>query len=408
MIGVVLEGGGTRGAYHVGALKALMEAGYDIGAVTGTSIGAINGAFVASGKFDRLKEIYDHFEPRMIINGSEELYESLSFRDFNLQTLGDLGRVVIDTLFKGGLDITPLKEFLNREIDEEQMRQSPVHFGLVTIDLQERKPKELLLPEIPQGELTEYLLASAYLPYFKSESKRRYLDGGFYNNIPLDLLLRSGDWEHVFIIRTQSIGIHQSLHRDVPTTIIDPSFDLGLTLQFDPEKFQENQQMGYFDTLRRLRHLPGDYYCVEGIPKRYFFDLFKNLSDRKIERLQEFLGLDHKLSGPKLLFEQILPQMERMLGKRVTTYEELGMMLVERLALTLNIDRYHLYGFEDWQDALRNGLKSMEVEEDLDLKDKVNLFLARNLSFQISENDALLQGLGRIIWEEEDETQRDL
>ena len=42
--GLVLAGGGTKGAYEVGAWKALRELGVDITAIVGTSIGAINGA----------------------------------------------------------------------------------------------------------------------------------------------------------------------------------------------------------------------------------------------------------------------------------------------------------------------------------------------------------------------------
>ena len=41
-----LEGGGARGAFHMGVVKAFLEEGYEIGGITGTSIGALNGAIV--------------------------------------------------------------------------------------------------------------------------------------------------------------------------------------------------------------------------------------------------------------------------------------------------------------------------------------------------------------------------
>ena len=43
-IGVILEGGGVKGAYHVGALKAFEEAGFEFSGYAGTSIGALNAA----------------------------------------------------------------------------------------------------------------------------------------------------------------------------------------------------------------------------------------------------------------------------------------------------------------------------------------------------------------------------
>ena len=57
-IGLVLEGGGSKGAYQVGVLKALLENGYRFDAVTGTSIGALNGAIPAQEGPDTLEEIW--------------------------------------------------------------------------------------------------------------------------------------------------------------------------------------------------------------------------------------------------------------------------------------------------------------------------------------------------------------
>ena len=47
--GLVLDGGGARGAYQIGAWKALREAGVKIEAVAGTSVGALNGALICMG-----------------------------------------------------------------------------------------------------------------------------------------------------------------------------------------------------------------------------------------------------------------------------------------------------------------------------------------------------------------------
>lgn len=52
---LVLSGGGSRGAYEIGVWEALIELGIKIDLVTGTSVGSINGAFVAQKDF-RLAE----------------------------------------------------------------------------------------------------------------------------------------------------------------------------------------------------------------------------------------------------------------------------------------------------------------------------------------------------------------
>lgn len=46
--GLVLSGGGAKGAYHVGSLKYLSECGFSPEAIAGTSIGALNGAFLSA------------------------------------------------------------------------------------------------------------------------------------------------------------------------------------------------------------------------------------------------------------------------------------------------------------------------------------------------------------------------
>lgn len=49
-VGLALSGGGSLGAYEAGAIQALAELDIKIDAIAGTSIGALNGAVLASGK----------------------------------------------------------------------------------------------------------------------------------------------------------------------------------------------------------------------------------------------------------------------------------------------------------------------------------------------------------------------
>ena len=52
--GLVLAGGGTKGAYEVGVWKALKEMNINITAVVGASIGALNGALFLQDLFHKL------------------------------------------------------------------------------------------------------------------------------------------------------------------------------------------------------------------------------------------------------------------------------------------------------------------------------------------------------------------
>ena len=51
--GIVLEGGGAKGAYQIGAWRALREAGIRIKGAAGTSVGALNGALICMDDFEK-------------------------------------------------------------------------------------------------------------------------------------------------------------------------------------------------------------------------------------------------------------------------------------------------------------------------------------------------------------------
>ena len=55
---IMLDGGGARGAYQIGAWKALKEAGVKINAVAGTSVGALNGAFICMDDVEKAEKVW--------------------------------------------------------------------------------------------------------------------------------------------------------------------------------------------------------------------------------------------------------------------------------------------------------------------------------------------------------------
>ena len=55
---IALAGGGSKGIYQIGAWKALKELGIEFVAITGTSIGAINGAFMVQGDLQKACDMW--------------------------------------------------------------------------------------------------------------------------------------------------------------------------------------------------------------------------------------------------------------------------------------------------------------------------------------------------------------
>ena len=109
MKGLVLEGGGTKGAYQIGAYKALRELGIEFQGVTGTSIGALNGAFIIQNDIEVMEDIWRNYDYSSFMNIDEDTYEKYKDLDFTAKNFN----VVIELINKArkneGIDITPLR-----------------------------------------------------------------------------------------------------------------------------------------------------------------------------------------------------------------------------------------------------------------------------------------------------------
>ena len=75
--GLVLEGGGAKGAWQIGAWKALKEAGVKIRGVAGTSVGALNGALICMGDLERAENLWKNIEYSQVMDVNDERMQSL-------------------------------------------------------------------------------------------------------------------------------------------------------------------------------------------------------------------------------------------------------------------------------------------------------------------------------------------
>ena len=65
--GLVLAGGGTKGAYQVGVWKALKELEINVKAIVGASIGALNGALFLQDDLDATAKLYEQIKINSIM-----------------------------------------------------------------------------------------------------------------------------------------------------------------------------------------------------------------------------------------------------------------------------------------------------------------------------------------------------
>jgi len=349
MRGLALEGGGARGAYHIGVAKALAENGYVFDGFVGTSIGAINAAILAQGDFDKAYELWTDISMEKIFHEDEQpLIRLADVKGLkaDLDLMSHARRKALKKIIDGGgISTDKMQELLEEYVDEEKIRISGKDFGLVTISLSERKPYELMLENIPDGQLLNYVMASASFPGFRPEAieEKTFLDGAFYDNCPYSLLIQKG-YDEVIVVRTNARGVFRKVENPKVKVII-PREDLGSILLFTPESCAEKIKIGYYDGLRFLENLRGNVYYVRPVDANELNARLMSLSDEVILKAGEILNIP-EMPAKRMLFEKIIPQLSAYMKlDKDFDYVDFIIALLELLAAQKDIERYHVYDY---------------------------------------------------------------
>jgi NTE family protein len=171
-VAIVLSGGGPLGALQVGALKALFDEGVRPDLVTGTSVGAINAAFLA---FNPSPEGVREIEQRWREMTEDDLFPGGRFRATWARMFVRGNRVFENSGLRRMIEKT-LGPSLNIE-------ESAIPLGIVATDLESGAERVF-----KSGPLVEAAVASAAMPgvYPPVEIEGRlYTDGGVANNVPI-------------------------------------------------------------------------------------------------------------------------------------------------------------------------------------------------------------------------------
>lgn len=354
MYGLVLEGGGGRGSYQIGACKAIFELGYDVGMVAGTSVGALNGAMVVQDDVDRAYDIWYSLSPNSVLKViSDELavdFENIFKADALRNIIHNIRKVIAD----GGLNVEPLVKLVKSVIDEEKIRKSSIGFGIVTVDITERKAVEIYKEDIPAGQLADYVIASASFPAFRRAviDGKTYIDGGLYNVLPVNMVSGRG-YRDIIVVRTFGIGLKRHVDTsDLNITSIESSESLGSTMDFTNSHSRNNLKLGYYDAHKALRKLKGrKYYILPMHDDRFFIQYLANMSDEKVKKLCSLFGLS--ACSKRALFEEVVPKAASLLNLPAkASYEDVAVGLLESIAESLSIEKYRFYTVEELHDAV--------------------------------------------------------
>jgi NTE family protein len=183
----VLGGGGARGAMQVGALRALIEAGFKPDLLVGTSIGAINAAGLAlrGVDLDGIGALERAYREMAVSNLMDPRLARLTLRALSGRPNHHATRRVAEFLIAEG--ITPDLHF-------DQIAN--VRLALIGADLASGQP--VIYGQDPGQAILEGLLASIALPpwFAPAEKDDQYIvDGGVLSNLPIEPALTMGATE---------------------------------------------------------------------------------------------------------------------------------------------------------------------------------------------------------------------
>lgn len=257
---IVLSGGGGKGAYQIGFWKAIRELDIKYDIITGTSIGALNGAFMVQGNYGDAVKLWCSMDYSKVIDGGMEgsFYAPKGRRKVILK--------YAKAAVKGGLSVPGLEKIIKDNLRPDLFYSSSIDYGLVTVKFPSLKPVMLSKKEISRDLLADYLLASAScFPAFKMKeiNKENYIDGGYYDNMPMDLAIELGA-EEIIGVDLRAPGKKRKLKEpNIPITIISSKNGIGNFLVLEKQQARRDIKLGYNDTMKTFGKLEGNYFTFK-------------------------------------------------------------------------------------------------------------------------------------------------
>ena len=135
MKGLVLEGGGVKGSYQVGAYYAFRSRRIKFDGIVGTSIGSFNAAMLASGRERELLKFWYEISPGAAMNFDPKFVEAFNNGRIGINALLGAFKTIKGIVKNFGLDYTKLISMVQIALNYEQLINSNIDYGLVTVRL---------------------------------------------------------------------------------------------------------------------------------------------------------------------------------------------------------------------------------------------------------------------------------
>lgn len=262
-LGLVLGGGGGRGAYQIGVWEALKDLGIDkhVKVISGTSIGALNAMLFMQGDMDIAKKAWVslHQDEILPIEKKDIILKS-KMRIFN--TASRINKILDlkpDLLYEGEFSREGLLKVIDEFLDTEKALNSSIRCYCTVADVESKEKKYFRVEDYNEETIKNILLASSAIPglYDAVEiNNRLYLDGGLKDNVPIDPVYNEG-CDFIIVVRLCPEDVVE--HDKYPNAqIIDIALkenkevnNEGL-FDFTTETINQKMKAGYDETMNLI------------------------------------------------------------------------------------------------------------------------------------------------------------
>lgn len=327
-IGLVLAGGGGRGAYHIGVWKALRETGLDryVSAISGTSVGGLNAALFLQGDFDKAVHIWENISVEKILTPKHGFrqdmqqpleYDAKKYHGIYLRIRTGLTEIIRNNLdmsvfdnsdkncymtcrgrrTKNGKDMDSYMEMFTQadgtKAYKKYINGKATYFNMRGFSPQDRE---------------NILLATSAMPFIFPKEKiggYDYMDGGSADNLPVEPLYRLENCEIIIVVHlATNERLLKIKKEDFPNAVvleIRPKQEQGGLfagiLDFNAESAKRRIQQGYDDNIVMFRNIQKEIAREKesgtrwktGIWKEFLARVRMEIENREIEEMMQDL-----------------------------------------------------------------------------------------------------------------------
>ena len=257
----MLGGGGAKGGYQLGVIRALQEANLidKIDCIAGTSIGAINALLVmALNDADKITEIWH-------LAQTSNPIKQKNFR-INQDKEGLFSLEILREIFEKYIDV---KKIRNSKIDTYVVAAKIIDSKKIASQIRSGNHEKTVFHINQFEHCFDAVIASASIPMFFGTTyinEEAYVDGGVIDNNPIDILIEQGC--NVILSVPLDHGFNYNAYANHKVLFINltdfnvfsalPIVDAYDIIRFTEDAIEERRNYGYLVTseiIQKLRQI---------------------------------------------------------------------------------------------------------------------------------------------------------